>query len=676
MRFLITTLCILLATAAAHGDWTTHRGSPQRDGNQDDQAGPSAPKVRWVYKSKEHFITSPVAVGNMLYISGLGAFNAASFHAFTLDADAKDRQIWSAAGPFIKLATVSSPAIVGDLIVFGDGMHQTDGAALYCMNAKTGRPLWQFNLEGKLIHMEGAPVVDKDRVFIGAGDAGVICVSLNRATLDKKEMDIAELQKRMDTRWAELQAAYEKAKQTDPDFATVPGITALPKAEPKTLWQVKDKGWHVDAPLAVVGDRVLVSSAFIEFDNCGKRVVACLNAADGKVLWETPVDINPWGGATISGDLAIIGCSSIRFDAKLIPQGKGQVIALDIKTGQPKWKRDLGPGAVLSAVSVKGDVAVCTATDGKVRALGVTDGNIRWEYTGGKPFFAGPAVSGGAVYAADLSGVVHAVNLADGKKKWTVDAAADPMVQAPGMVFSSPIVHGGEVFVATCNIEGANANMPTAVICLSDKAPSATAGPVAKIEVDKATKTIRIPCQISPRKLPNLKEIYPLEVVACYPAPLGQKAHETVVNFDVKPSDVHKALQDVFGLSPGKPAHAEEDVAEGPEVQISIEVPGIGGKPLKVPLEKAMVDKRTGLPVPHLRWRFCGSILRQPDPNKPDRVYGADLTGTMIAIFPVTEETVFQSTLTNKDSNLLKLEVNRNLIPEEGSAAVMVIEVK
>jgi hypothetical protein len=226
--------------------------------------------------------------------------------------------------------------------------------------------------------MEGAPVVENDRVFIGAGEAGVVCVDLKRAILDGKELDLPEIQKRMDAKWAELQAAFEKAKKTDPDFAVPPGDDALPKAAPKTIWHVKDKGWHVDAALGLAKDKVLVSSAYIEFDKVGKRVVAALNAADGKLLWETPVDHNPWGGATIAGDLAIVGCSSIRFDAKLIPQAKGQVVALEIGTGKVRWKRDV-PAGVLSAVAVKGELAVFAATDGRIRAFTVSDGQPKWE---------------------------------------------------------------------------------------------------------------------------------------------------------------------------------------------------------------------------------------------------------------------------------------------------------
>jgi len=676
LRVLFGSLAIIaIKPNSAGADWVTHRGNVERTGSIDNQPGPNEPKVRWVYKAAEHFIASPVPAAKALYVSGLGAFNTAQFHALALDGDAPERQLWVKSSPFIKLPTVSSPAITGDLLVFGDGMHQTDGAALYCLNAVTGRPVWQLSLEGKLVHMEGAPVIAHDRVYIGGGEAGVICVSLKRATLDGQEMGVAEVSQRIEAKAADLQAAYEKARQTDPDFAVAPGDDALPKAVPKTLWHLKDKGWHVDAALAVAGDRLLVASAYIDFDKAGKRVIAAVNAQSGQPLWETPIDINPWGGPTLADDLVIVGCSSIRFDRKTIPEAKGQVVALELATGKVRWKRDL-PGGVLSSVAIASNLAVFTATDGKVRALNVADGSPRWEYTAGQPFFAGPAVAGGTVYAADLRGVLHAVKLADGQKAWSLDVVADAAVQAPGMVFGSPVVHGGEVFLATNNVEGEHADLPSVVVCISDKPPAATQRPVARIKVDKAAGTIRIPCRIAPRRLPNLKETYPLEVVATYPAPLGQKAHETLINFDVRPSDVARALQEAFGLSPGSPSRSEERAGTGPELSMAIEVAGLGGRTMQVPLEKAMVDRRTGKPLPKLKWQFTGSVMRQPDPNKPDKVYGADLTGTLISIYPVTDETVVQSNLTMKEAALLKLEVNSNLLPPEGTEAELVIGVK
>ena len=60
------------------------------------------------------------------------------------------------------------------------------------------------------------------------------------------------------------------------------------------------------------------------------------------------------------------------------------------------------------------------------------------------------------------------------------------------------------------------------------------------IVVDAAKKSITIPAKIAPRKLAKLDQIYPVEVIACWPeSKNGQKAHETVVVFDIKPSEVH-----------------------------------------------------------------------------------------------------------------------------------------
>ena len=57
--------------------------------------------------------------------------------------------------------------------------------------------------------------------------------------------------------------------------------------------------------------------------------------------------------------------------------------------------------------------------------------------------------------------------------------------------------------------------------------------------------------------------------------------------------------------------------------------------------------------------------MTQPDPNKPDKVYGADLTGTLISIFPVTNQTVFQTNLTMKEEKFIKLDTTRPCCPRK-----------
>jgi len=198
--------------------------------------------------------------------------------------------------------------------------------------------------------------------------------------------------------------------------------------------------------------------------------------------------------------------------------------------------------------------------------------------------------------------------------------------------------------------------------------------------VDKKKKTITIPCKVAPRQLEYLvklgyTEIYPIEVVATLPHPQGKKAHETILNFSVKPSDVHQALES-FGLKPGKPAVGEGAVAAGPEVKVSLEIPTADGGTQVVPIEKALVDKKTLKTMPPLKWYFTGSALHQADPTKDDKAYGADLTGTLIGIFPITDDVVIQTNLTMKDEPIIKMESNKKLLPPEGTPVKLIIQAK
>src|SRR5262249_41909491 len=129
------------------------------------------------------------------------------------------------------------------------------------------------------------------------------------------------------------------------------------------------------------------------------------------------------------------------------------------------WRKEV-PAGVVSPISVADGVAIFTCCDGKVRGWDMKDGSEKWQYDAKAPFFAGPAVVSGVVYAADLHGVVHAINSTNGQAIWTLDLATDPKVAAPGMVYGSPVVHNGRLFVATCNIEGGVNQSKTVIVCI------------------------------------------------------------------------------------------------------------------------------------------------------------------------------------------------------------------
>ena len=197
------------------------------------------------------------------------------------------------------------------------------------------------------------------------------------------------------------------------------------------------------------------------------------------------------------------------------------------------------------------------------------------------------------------------------------------------------------------------------------------------LTVDKDKRLVVIPAKVAPRKLAHLDQVYPIEVIATWAYRDGKKgkAHETVVTTDVLPSEVHKALESL-GAKPGKPARGEGAKAVGPEVTVFIEVTQPDGTARRLTMDKVLLDPKTKKPLPKgVKFLFTGSAQVEVEPGKPGTVYGADLTGTLLAIFPVTDETVCQSSLTMAEEKYLKLDVNKDALPAEGTAVKLVLEV-
>lgn len=472
LRLVCSVLCVLcgeyaVSSAAEPGPWATYRGNSQRTGNTDNQPGPEKPAILWTVKSTDHFLASPIPVKDSVYVAGIGAFNRPTAYLFPLAAKNPPTPTWLKSAPYLKLASVSSPALAGDLLVFGDGLHQDSGGVLHCVSATTSKPLWQLVMPGNLIHMEGAPAVVDGKVFMGGGSAGAFCVDLNKATLDGKEYDLATVAKMQEAKWKELQAKYEADKKKDPDFAIPPDDSQLLKFAPKKLWQKGEGKWHVDAPVNVAGDMVFVPTAYLDKEKTGERAIYALKADTGETVWKKELKFNPWGGATIAGDLVIVPGSSVGFYYKELRLAKGDITAFDLKTGDMKWTKTVPQGGVLGCVAVSDGLAVCTATDGKVRAYKLGDGERAWLYDAKMPFFAPPAVAGGVVYVADLGGTVHAIDLKTGNAKWTLSIAKE--TGAPGMVYGGITVVGGKLVVATCNLDGPWVNKETVLVCIGTK---------------------------------------------------------------------------------------------------------------------------------------------------------------------------------------------------------------
>jgi outer membrane protein assembly factor BamB len=430
-------------------------------------ADPIPPKVLWVHKTQNHFVASPTTDGRTVVAPGIGAFNSAVVLGLRADPAASDRVAWMHTTPVLKMPPASSPAMSGGRVVFGTGLHQSDGGELICLDAVSGQIQWRLVMEGRLVHLESAPAIVGDRVWFGAGHGGLICADMQRVTFEGDELPVEEVQRRLATLWEKMKAQYQSDLKKDPDFAVPPRREDLPVPSPRILWQAGKNRWHVDSPVRMARDCVFITTGKVAEDKHSEPAVLCVKADDGSLVWRTPMSTNPWGGVTVAGELVLTGGSTIRLDPDMADKGRGELVAVEAATGQVRWRMEL-PGGVVSPVAWAGALAIATATDGNVRAFEIATGKEQWSYSATGPIFGGAVVAGETVYAGDLKGVLHAIALADGKGLWKLDVGQHPSIKCPGMIEATPTIHEGRIFVATSNLESVT-DQHTVIICIGEK---------------------------------------------------------------------------------------------------------------------------------------------------------------------------------------------------------------
>jgi outer membrane protein assembly factor BamB len=107
------------------------------------------------------------------------------------------------------------------------------------------------------------------------------------------------------------------------------------------VWKTALPGKGHSSPV-VWGDRVFVTA---NPDGTGKRVLACLSAADGKIAWQREYDTAPYFHLHADNNYA---SATPAVDAERVyvtwmsPESSG-IAALDQKDGRELWKKDLGP---------------------------------------------------------------------------------------------------------------------------------------------------------------------------------------------------------------------------------------------------------------------------------------------------------------------------------------------
>lgn len=457
MRTIINSLCVavssvgllisgLTAQEASQNDWELWGGGPSRNMVTDlkgislDFDLEDEKTLKWVKELGSQTYANPVVSGGKVYV---GCNNEAGYR----------------------------PDIVGD-----------KGVVL-CFNEEDGEFLWQLTrdkLPTGRVHdwpyqgICSTPHVVGDRLYVITNRCEIMCIDTDGF------------------RDGENDGPYDAEPSDDEEEADI--VWSVDMMEE---FGVFPHNLATSSPLVYDGKIYFLTSngvdeAHIEVPSPRAPCFMCMNAENGEVIWENnePFDQilhGQWGSPSIG---EVNGTAQV-----FMPGGDGWVYSFNAETGDMIWKCDLNPkdsvwelGArgtrnaiIATPVFYDNSVIIAVGQDpehgegvGHLWRIDATktgdisaelgekgekgeanpDSGIIWHYGGidedgsatgdaGEPIFrrtmSTVAIGDGLVYAADLSGFLHCVDLETGKRHWIYDMLSG--------IWGSPMLVDGKVFI-------------------------------------------------------------------------------------------------------------------------------------------------------------------------------------------------------------------------------------
>ncbi|MES0879290.1 PQQ-binding-like beta-propeller repeat protein [Roseibium sp. SCP14] len=187
-------------------------------------------------------------------------------------------------------------------------------------------------------------------------------------------------------------------------------VAALEAGSGRVIWKADIDTPARGAPVAGSGHVFVVSQS---------NEVYALSQSDGSIAW-TYAGIEETAGLLSAANPAISG------NRVIVPFSSGEIMAINIKTGEPEWIDGVSRGFRTLALSgladvsaspvVAGNTVYATGVAGRTVAVDTRTGQRRWEQDLGSVHT--PVVSGSAVFMVDLDDRMVALDQKNGETLW------------------------------------------------------------------------------------------------------------------------------------------------------------------------------------------------------------------------------------------------------------------
>jgi outer membrane protein assembly factor BamB len=216
------------------------------------------------------------------------------------------------------------------------------------------------------------------------------------------------------------------------------GVSARSERDGSEIWRV-DLAPRSGRDREAYGGGVAYADGVL-YVASGYRFVTALDAATGQVKWRTAMQSPVHGAPTVSGGRVFV------VDVE------NELFSLDAATGDISWNYQAlqEPARILaaSAPAISGDVLIAPFGSGEVVALRAPNGTLLWNDTLSftnrnnalseiRDVTGRPVIYRGDVFAGSHSGLVAAISLRDGQRRW----------ELPITTITTPLPAGDVVYV-------------------------------------------------------------------------------------------------------------------------------------------------------------------------------------------------------------------------------------